>query len=86
MIKKNDLVKVIYSRQLMDEGLLRLVNMKGKVLEVKQNSKTYPGAWVQCKDPITNQNVEWFIPLNSLRSRQSEYVAKNAKELLNMDL
>lgn len=86
MIKKNDLVKVIYSRQLMDEGLLRLVNMKGKVLEVKQNSKTHPGAWVQFKDPITNQNVEWFIPLNSLRSRQSEYVAKNAKELLNMDL
>lgn len=81
MIKKNDLVKVVYSRRLFDEGLVRLASKVGKVTDVKGGNKSRAGAWVRFSDSVTGESEEWFIPVESLRSRCDLDTIKNMKAI-----
>lgn len=86
MIKRNDLVKVVYSKRLFDEGLVRLVSRTGKVVDTKGGNKSRAGAWVRFSDSVTGESEEWFIPVESLRSRCDLDAIKNMKAISKINV
>ncbi len=85
MIKVGDEVKIVISKQLMSWGLLPLVNRYGKVLEIKLNNTNAPGLWLEIHNNF-DEPEEWFIPIQSIRTKADEQRKKNMKILKNVSM
>lgn len=69
MLKIGDDVRIIYSNQLLEMGLVPLVGTRGIVTECKFMNKT-PGAYVKITTKGRNYDKEWYIPLKSIQSNE----------------
>ncbi len=85
MIKVGDKVKIVYSYQLADMGLITLVNRMGEVLEIKVKGTKTPGVWLRVLNDI-DESEEWFIPIQSVRTKEYYYKKKNMKILKSFDI
>ena len=85
MIKVGDKVKIVYSYQLADMGMIPLVNRMGEVLELKVKDTKTPGAWLKVLNDV-DEAEEWFIPIQSIRTKEYYFKKKNMKILKSFDL
>jgi len=85
MIKIGDKVKIVYSYQLADMGLISFANRMGEVLEIKVKDTSTPGVWLRVLNDI-DEAEEWFIPIQSIRTKEYYYKKKNMKILKSFDI
>ncbi len=85
MIKVGDKVKIVYSYQLADMKMIPLVNRMGVVLEVKVKGAKVPGVWLKVNNEL-DEAEEWFVPIQSIRTKEFYYRRKNTKILKSFDI
>lgn len=85
MIKIGDKVKIVYSYKLADMGMIFLANRVGEVVEVKVKDTKSPGVWLKVPNDIGIME-EWFIPIQSIRTKEYYFKKKNMKILKSLDL
>ena len=85
MIKVGDKVKIVYSYQLMDMNLIPLINRVGEVLEIKVKDVKNPGVWLRVMNEL-DEPEEWFVPIQSIRTKDYYFWKKNMKTLKSFDL
>lgn len=85
MIKIGDKVKVVYSHQLADMKMIPLVNRMGEVLDIKVKNTKTPGVWLKILNEL-DEAEEWFVPIQSIRTREYYYRKKNTKILNSFDI
>ena len=85
MIKVGDKVKIVYSYQLMDMNLIPLINRVGEVLEIKVKDVKNPGVWLRVMNEL-DEPEEWFVPIQSIRTKDYYFRKKNMKTLKSFDL
>ena len=85
MIKVGDQVKIVYSRQLADMKMIPFANMTGEIIAIKIKDTKIPGAWVKLINKL-GEVEEWFVPIQSIRTKEYYYRKKNTKMLKSFDI
>ena len=85
MIKVGDKVKIVYSNQLADMKMIPLVNRMGEILDIKIKDTKTPGVWLKILNEL-DEVEEWFVPIQSIRTKEYYYRKKNTKILKSFDI
>lgn len=85
MIKVGDKVKIVYSNQLADMKMIPLVNRMGEILDIKIKHTKTPGVWLKILNEL-DEAEEWFVPIQSIRTKEYYYRKKNTKILKSFDI
>lgn len=85
MISIGDKVKVVYSHQLADMKLIPLVSKVGEVIEIKISDTKTPGVWLKIPNEF-DEAEEWFVPIQSIRTKEYYYHKNNMKILKSFDI
>lgn len=85
MIKVGDKVKIVYSNQLADMKMIPLVNRMGEILDIKIKDTKTPGVWLKILNQL-DEAEEWFVPIQSIRTKEYYYRKKNTKILKSFDI
>lgn len=85
MIKVGDKVKIVYSNQLADMKMIPLVNRMGEILDIKIKDTKTPGVWLKILNEL-DEAEEWFVPIQSIRTKEYYYRKKNTKILKSFDI
>ncbi len=80
MVKIGDKVKIVYSYQLADMKLIPLAGKMGVILDIKIKGTKSPGVWVKIVNEIDDEE-EWFVPIQSIRTREFYFKKQNTKIL-----
>lgn len=85
MIKVGDKVKIVYSHQLADMKMIPLVNRMGEILDIKIKDTKTPGVWLKILNDL-DEVEEWFVPIQSIRTKEYYYRKRNTKILKSFDI
>jgi len=85
MIKVGDKVKIVYSHQLADMKMIPLVNRIGEILDIKIKDTKTPGVWLKILNEL-DEAEEWFVPIQSIRTKEYYYRKRNTKILKSFDI
>lgn len=85
MIKVGDKVKIVYSHQLADMKMIPLVNRMGEILDIKIKDTKTPGVWLKILNDL-DETEEWFVPIQSIRTKEYYYRKRNTKILKSFDI
>ncbi len=85
MIKVGDKVKIVYSHQLADMKMIPLVNRMGEILDIKIKDTKTPGVWLKILNEL-DEAEEWFVPIQSIRTKEYYYRKRNTKILKSFDI
>ncbi len=85
MIKVGDKVKIVYSHQLADMKMIPLVNRMGEILDIKIKDTKTPGVWLKILNDL-DEAEEWFVPIQSIRTKEYYYRKRNTKILKSFDI
>ena len=85
MIKVGDKVKIVYSHQLADMKMIPLVNRRGEILDIKIKDTKTPGVWLKILNEL-DEAEEWFVPIQSIRTKEYYYRKRNTKILKSFDI
>lgn len=85
MIKVGDKVKVVYSYKLADMKLIPLVGRTGEILDIKIKDTKSPGVWLKILNDL-DEAEEWFVPIQSIRTKKYYYRKHNTKILKSFEI
>ena len=85
MIKVGDKVKIVYSHQLADMKMIPLVNRMGEIFDIKIKDTKTPGVWLKILNEL-DEAEEWFVPIQSIRTKEYYYRKRNTKILKSFDI
>ena len=85
MISIGDKVKVVYSHQLADMRLIPFVGKTGEVIEIKITDTKTPGVWLRIPNEL-DEAEEWFVPIQSIRTKEYYYRKHNTKILKSFEI
>lgn len=85
MIKVGDKVKVVYSYQLADMKLIPLVGRTGEILDINIKDTKSPGVWLKILNDL-DEAEEWFVPIQSIRTKEYYYRKHNTKILKSFEI
>lgn len=85
MIKVGDKVKVVYSYQLADMKLIPLVGRTGEILDINIKDTKSPGVWLKILNDL-DEAEEWFVPIQSIRTKEYYYRKHNTKILKSLEI
>jgi hypothetical protein len=85
MIKIGDKVKIVYSRQLAEMKMIPLASKMGIVLDIKIKNTNTPGVWLRITNEL-DESEEWFVPIQSIRTKEYYYRKKNMKIIKSFDI
>jgi hypothetical protein len=85
MIKVGDKVKIVYSHQLADMKMIPLVNRMGEILDIKIKDTKTPGVWLKILNDL-DETEEWFVPIQSIRTKEYYYRKRNTKILKSFEI
>lgn len=85
MIKVGDTVKIVYSSQLMDMGMLPFANRLGRVLEIRAKNVKSPGLWLEIVNDF-GEPEEWFVPIQSIRTKEYDLHKRNRRTINSVNM
>lgn len=85
MIKIGDKVKIVYSHHLAEMKMIPFVGRVGEVLYIKVKNVKVPGVWLKIINDLGDAE-EWFVPIQSIRTKEYYYRKNNKKLLSKFDI